>query len=194
MPEPIFPQKKTNVPLAFMSWLLSVSFREGSLHTFIFCSEFYSGSPAFSKRSRKSVWTATGFDFAIMLLVGILFFTLARPIISMFSSDPALLAMGSEFLRITSFFYVFIAFGIVLGRGLGGAGDTFVPMVITLITLWGYLVPMAYYLSQRTSLGVRGIWWAMATSYAVHALLIIIWFETGMWRKKQPLTCKQPAE
>ncbi len=135
-------------------------------------------------RARKSVWAATWFDFAIMVVVGLLFFSFSRPIISIFSKDPALLAMGSDFLRISAFFYCFIAFGVVLNRGLGGAGDTFVPMLITLLALWGYLVPVAYYLSKYTPLGVRGIWWAVATSYAVNAILTIIWFETGMWRKK----------
>lgn len=142
------------------------------------------------ERARKSVWTATWFDFGIMVLVGILFFTLARPIISVFNKDPLLLDMGSDFLKISSFFYIFIAFGIVLNRGLSGAGDTFVPMIITLLALWGYLVPIAYYLSKYTPLGVRGIWWAVATSYAVNAALTIIWFETGMWRKRQPRACQ----
>ncbi|MEA3305581.1 MAG: MATE family efflux transporter, partial [Candidatus Omnitrophota bacterium] len=93
---------------------------------------------------------------------------------------------GSEFLRISAIFYVFIAFGIVLNRGLSGAGDTFVPMLITLLTLWGYLVPMAYYLSKHTLLGLRGIWWAVATSHAVNAVLTIIWFELGLWKKRAP--------
>ena len=138
------------------------------------------------ERARRSVWTATWFDFGIMFFIALLFYTLARPLISIFNSDPALLNMGSEFLRISAIFYVFIAFGIVLNRGLSGAGDTFVPMLITLLTLWGYLVPMAYYLSKHTPLGLEGIWWAVATSHAVNAILTIIWFETGMWKKRVP--------
>jgi len=137
-------------------------------------------------RARKSVWTATWFDCGIMLFMGLLFFNMPGRIISVFNSDPALLEMGSDFLRISAFFYVFIAFGVVLNRGLSGAGDTFAPMVITLLALWGYLVPAAYYLSLYTGLGVRGIWWAVATSYAVNAVLTIIWFETGAWRRNQP--------
>ena len=142
------------------------------------------------ERARKSVWAATWFDFGIMLLVGVIFFSLSKPIISVFSKDPALLDMGSGFLRICAFFYMFVAFGIVLNRGLSGAGDTFMPMLITLFTLWGYLVPMAYYLSRYTALGLRGIWWAVATSHVVNGALTIIWFETGMWRKRHLTTRK----
>jgi Na+-driven multidrug efflux pump len=141
-------------------------------------------------RARKSVWTATWFDFVIMFVLGLLFFSLSRPIISIFSKDPILLNMSTDFLKISAFFYVFMAFGIVLNRGLSGAGDTFVPMIITLFALWGYLVPMAHFLSKYTPLGVQGVWWAVATSYAVNAILTIIWFETGMWRRRQPEICQ----
>jgi len=142
------------------------------------------------ERARKYVWTATWFDFGIMCLVGLIFFSVPKTIISVFNSDPALLDMGAHFLRISAFFYCFMAFGIVLNRGLSGAGDTFVPMLITLLALWGYLVPMAHYLAKYTSLGLHGIWWAVATSYVVNAVLTVIWFETGMWRRRQPKSCR----
>lgn len=142
------------------------------------------------ERARMSVWTATWFDFVIMCIVGLIFFIIPKAVISVFNSDPELLDMGVGFLRISAFFYCFMAFGIVLNRGLSGAGDTFVPMLITLLALWGYLVPMAHYLSKYTSLGLNGIWWAVATSYAVNAALTIIWFESGMWRKRQPTSCR----
>ncbi|MBN1871111.1 MAG: MATE family efflux transporter [Candidatus Omnitrophica bacterium] len=140
-------------------------------------------------RARTSVWTATWFDFVIMLFLGILFFYFPNSILSVFSKDPSLLYMGSNFLKISAFFYCFMAFGVVLSRGLSGAGDTVAPMIITLLSLWCYLVPMANYLSMKTPLGVSGIWWAVATSYAINALLTIIWFEIGLWRRRQPLAC-----
>lgn len=137
------------------------------------------------ERARKSAWAATWFDFVILAFASVLFFIFARPLVAIFSSDAALLDMGAEFLRIASFFYVFIAFGVVLNRGLGGAGDTLVPMLITFLSLWVYMIPASYILSTQTSLGVAGIWWAMATSYAVNGILTILWFESGAWKGKQ---------
>ena len=71
----------------------------------------------------------------------------------------------------------------VLNRALGGAGDTVVPMLITFISLWGYLVPAAYWVAKYTSFGLTGIWWVMATSYALNGLLTLVWFEIGHWKK-----------
>jgi Na+-driven multidrug efflux pump len=66
---------------------------------------------------------------------------------------------------------------------LGGAGDTVVPMLITFISLWGYLVPVAYFAAKYTRFGLAGVWWAVATSYALNGLLTLIWFEMGRWKK-----------
>jgi len=144
-------------------------------------------------RARTSVWTATFFDSAIMLFLGVVFFIFPRAILSVFNQDVRLLDIGVEFLRISAFFYSFMGFGIVLNRGLRGAGDTFMPMLITAFTLWAYTVPLAFYLSQNTVLGLKGIWWAMATSHLVQAILTIIWFESGMWKRSMLRVCHEGA-
>ena len=51
---------------------------------------------------------------------------------------------------------------------------------------WIYLVPLAYYLSRHTPLGIDGIWWAVATSTLVNGVLTLIWFEMGRWKRRVP--------
>jgi putative MATE family efflux protein len=135
------------------------------------------------KQAKKSALMATGIDLAIMLIVGILFFIYAPNIVSLFDKTPQVVAIGTDYFRITTLFYSFIAFGVVLNRALAGAGDTFVPMVITFISLWIILVPLAIYLSRYTSLGLDGVWWAIAISSVINGLLVLFWFLTGHWKK-----------
>lgn len=135
------------------------------------------------ERARESTWVATLINLILMFIAGIIFYYLSVPIMRLFTNDTQVIAIGSEFMRISAFFYIFIAFGVVLNRALGGAGDTIVPMLITFISLWGYLVPAAYLIAKYTSFGLRGIWWAVATSYALNGLLTLIWFELGHWKK-----------
>ncbi|MFQ5681481.1 MAG: MATE family efflux transporter [Candidatus Omnitrophota bacterium] len=136
-------------------------------------------------RAKKSVWTATIIDVLIMFVVGFVFYNFSENIISLFSRDPRVLAIGAQSIRIVAFFYVFIAFGVVLNRALGGAGDTVVPMLITFVSLWAYLVPAAYFVVHHTQWGLNGIWWAIATSYALNGLLTLVWFEVGRWKKSR---------
>ena len=136
------------------------------------------------QRAQRSAWTATVLDMIIMVFVAILFFVFAPHIIGIFDKNEQVISFGTQFLRITAPFYVFIPLGIVLGQALSGAGDTFVPMFITLLTLWGFQIPMALYLSQATLLGVNGIWWTNAFASVLHGILILGWFQTGRWKKK----------
>lgn len=135
------------------------------------------------ERAKKSAWVATLINLVIMLIAGVIFYQFSTGIISFFTKDQQVLMIGSEFMRISAFFYIFIAFGVVLNRALGGAGDTVVPMLITFFSLWGYVVPVAYLTVKYTRFGLAGVWWVVATSYALNGLLTLIWFEIGHWKK-----------
>ena len=140
-----------------------------------------SGQPG---RAKRSAWVATFFDMIVMAFIAVAFFSFAYQFMSVFNKDKNVIALGIQYLRITTPFYIFIAFGIVLNRALAGAGDTFVPMIITLLTLWGFQVPAAILLSRNTALGVTGVWWAMGLASLLNGLLILGWFETGRWKKR----------
>jgi putative MATE family efflux protein len=135
------------------------------------------------KQAKKSALIATGIDLGMMLALGILFFIFAPNVVSIFDKTPAVIHIGTNYFRITALFYSFIAFGIVLNRALGGAGDTFVPMLITFVSLWIILIPLAIILSKNTSLGLNGVWWSIAISSTVNGILILFWFLTGHWKK-----------
>ena len=138
------------------------------------------------QRAKQSAWLATIFDIIIMLFISVIFYSAGSQIMSVFNKDPQVVSLGVEYLRITTPFYIFIALGVVLNRALAGAGDTFVPMIITLCSLWGFQIPMAIWLSN-THLGLIGIWWAIALASALNGISILIWFEIGKWRKRGPV-------
>ena len=62
------------------------------------------------------------------------------------------------------------ALGIVLGRGLNGAGDTVGPMVITIASLWGLQVPLAVRLSRAVVPPTDGVWWAISVAFVAQAV------------------------
>jgi len=135
------------------------------------------------KRAARSAWTSTGFDFIVMALTGIIFFVFSKEIISLFNKNSEVIALGSNFLKITSLFYIFAAFSIVLSRALNGAGDTTSPMLITFIALWGIQIPLALFFSRVGGLGIEGVWWAIVAATVLNGLLITIWFQSGKWKR-----------
>ncbi|MDD4402529.1 MAG: MATE family efflux transporter, partial [Desulfitobacteriaceae bacterium] len=66
---------------------------------------------------------------------------------------------------------------------LRGAGDTFIAMLFTLISLWLIRVPLATYLSSLPSLGIEGVWLGIAASPLIGVLLNYLYYRSGKWKK-----------
>ncbi|MCK4518736.1 MAG: MATE family efflux transporter [Candidatus Omnitrophica bacterium] len=135
-------------------------------------------------RAQKCAWQAALINAFIMTFVGILFFLFSDNIIGLFNSNQEVIAAGGHYLRITSLFFPAIAFGVVLGRSMSGAGDTITPMVITIFCLCGIQIPLAIGLSRFSNQGLSGIWWAIAAASLIQGILAIIWFKAGRWKKR----------
>ena len=136
-------------------------------------------------RARRSAWLASGIDAGIMVLFALLALVAAEPLVRCFTKDPEVVRIGVQYLRVVSPFYPAVAFGIILGRALNGAGDSMAPMVITAISLWGIQFPAAMLLAYAITPSILGIWLAIAAGNLVHALLIIGRFHQGAWLKRE---------
>ena len=133
-------------------------------------------------RARRGAWTAAGMDAVLMVFSGLLLALFAPAFIGVFNADAEVVRIGAKYLRVVSPFYIFAAPAIVLGRALNGAGDSFWPMVMTIVSLWGLQVPMALWLSRRPEFGLDGVWWSMAAATTLHGLLVAAWFRRGHWK------------
>ncbi len=142
------------------------------------------GAKKFS-RAKRSAWSAAGFNSLLMGLAGMLFFIFSANLISIFNSNPAIVKLGSEYLKITSFSYLFVGLGLVLGRSLMGAGDTIAPLLISAFALLGIQIPLAIILPNHLQIGISGIWWAILISSILQSALTVFWFNLGRWELKK---------
>lgn len=106
------------------------------------------------------------------------------PMLSIFTTDRAVIAAGIAYLRIVGLSYVPFAVMFSLTGVLRGAGDTVPTMFITLLALWLVRVPLAYLLSGIPTLGPRGVWAAIALSPLVGMVLSYVVYASGRWEKK----------
>ncbi|MFU8780741.1 MAG: MATE family efflux transporter [Kiritimatiellia bacterium] len=136
-------------------------------------------------RAERGAWIATWMDIALMVLLGGALALFAPELMRVFTPDANVITIGTDFLRITCGFYVFVAPSIVLGRALQGAGDTLTPMILTLVSLWGIQVPLAIILSRVFEPATHGIWWAIAIAVTIHGILVAICFQCGKWKQQR---------
>lgn len=107
------------------------------------------------------------------------------------SSETVVIGMGKRYLGIVCPFYVVFAVMYVLNGALRGAGDTLIPMFISLVSLWMIRIPLAWVLSRIW--GPDGIWWSVPISWGVGALLLVWYYFAGRWQHKTSITRQEVA-
>ena len=125
---------------------------------------------------RKGVRTAVITSTVFSLVVSLLVFVFARPLMSLFidTGESAVIAEGVRYLRIEGAFYaligiLFLLYG--LCRALGRPGMS---VVLTILSL-GTRVALAYALSAIPAIGVVGIWWAVPIGWFLADVFGIIY-------------------
>jgi len=103
-------------------------------------------------------------------------------IMKAFSPDINIINIGKEYLYVVAAFYlVFTTMFINMGV-MRGAGDTIIPMFITLFSLWLIRIPLAWLLSKY--FGYQGIWWSIPLAWISGMTLTYIYYKSGKWKNK----------
>lgn len=127
---------------------------------------------------------------AAVLVACILLF--GHNLIAMFSETPLVIELGIRGLRWLSLGYICFAVTQVLQGVMRGAGETMMPMWISMFTTVALRMPMAYLLAFLT----RNEQWPNGQPDAIFASLLITWvigmlmsvavYRFGKWKKKLP--------
>ncbi|KYO68100.1 MATE family efflux transporter [Thermovenabulum gondwanense] len=116
--------------------------------------------------------------------ITLMIFTMPKLLLSMFTNDINVLMAGAGILKILGVSYIPFGFMWVTNGIIRGAGATFIPMVISIISLWLIRIPLAYYLSFHTALKSNGIWVAISVSAILSTLLSYAYYLSGKWKKR----------
>ena len=120
-------------------------------------------------RQQGNICTAMGALFmavtaGIMALICPWVFRLLTP-------DESVRALATQVLRIALLAEPLYGVSIVAAGALRGTGDTFVPSIMNLCSIWIVRLGLALVLVPR--LGLRGMWIAMAIELCVRGLLML---------------------
>lgn len=136
-------------------------------------------------RAEKSVWIAGFYNMIFLGSVGVVFVAFARPLIGLFTSDPAVVPVGVACLRTVAYGFLFYAYGMVMVQAFNGAGDTFTPTLINFFCFWAFEIPLAYLLAKPFGWGPRGVFWAIAIAFSLVAVIGSLAFRAGRWKQKK---------
>ncbi|MBX9686337.1 MAG: MATE family efflux transporter [Candidatus Obscuribacterales bacterium] len=133
------------------------------------------------ERAMKAGWNVSFIGIIMMLLLGSLMYFSSDALANLMSLDPFTRNFAGSYMRINALVEPFLALAMVLMGAMQGAGDTKVPMWISLFSNWVIRLPVAWWLSLNIGMGTDGVWWAMVCSVVVCAWLCVIRYRSRKW-------------
>lgn len=123
----------------------------------------------------------------VMSILGVVMFVTAQPLMAIMTPDLAVQAESVTALRIEAFAEPMYAASIVVYGVFVGAGDTLVPCIMNLASIWCVRIPLAALLAG--AYGLPGVWIAMAVELTVRGIIFLVRLCTSKkYLRKEPQT------
>ncbi len=133
------------------------------------------------KLARRFSWMTVFLGMGIMALSGAIMYVIAPYVFAMLTPDKAIRELGTRVLRIEVFAEPLYGASIVASGALCGAGDTLVPSLLNLISIWGVRITLSLLLVGP--LGLVGAWIAMCIELCFRGSILLIRLKRERWMK-----------
>lgn len=108
---------------------------------------------------------------------------IARPIVSIFSSEPEVIYHATNFLSLMAMCcWTNGIYNATIGL-FQGSGHTMITMAIDATRLWVFRFLTLFICEEVLKMGVASIWWSVVVSNAISSLILYILYRMGIWRK-----------
>ena len=132
---------------------------------------------------RSGIITAAIGVFIVTMMVIVVILN-ARWFVSFLSSNAIVMRESAKYLYISMISEPFMAWGIILGGGLIGAGDTRSVLMRVALSVWLVRIPLSFVLVVLLGFGPASVWWSMNISQFLQAFFIFKRYLKREWLAK----------
>lgn len=125
---------------------------------------------------------SVGMGIAVMTFMAIVMYVFSPALMTLMTPDEAVRGLTVSVLRIEAFAEPMFAASIVCYGVFVGAGDTLVPCTMNLGSIWVVRIVLASLLAG--SMGLQGVWIAMAVELTFRGIIFLLRFRTDRWMRK----------
>ena len=136
--------------------------------------------------TRSFATMSVGLGIAVMTFMGIMMWTFAPELMSIMSPVEEVIAQGTQVLRIEAWAEPMFAAAIVCNGVFIGAGDTMIPAIMSLSSMWAVRLTLAATLAPKY--GLKGVWTAMAFELTFRGSIFLTRLFKGRWMERYSST------
>ena len=134
-------------------------------------------------RAEHAVHVAARYALAGAAAIGLVFLTVPGLLLRVFGvHEPAVVAIGSQLMRVLSLSGLFIAVALTYTGGLQGTGDTKSPLYISIASQVAVPLGICFVVSRLTTLEPLHVWLAILAGHVTRCTLSVLRFNQGRWR------------
>ena len=113
-------------------------------------------------------------------IIGLVIWLTAPFLVSLFDSNPDVIALGAKQARIEAFFYCLLAFSHAVASVCRGAGKAFVPMAV-MLAIWcvlriTYITIMMHFIHE-----IQYIYWAYPLTWGISSVIFLCYYLFSDW-------------
>ena len=117
-------------------------------------------------------YITVGVGMTIMGITGALMYFLSPLMMRALTPVAEIAVLGAAVLKIEAFAEPLFAASIVATGVFRGAGDTLVPSIMNLVSMWAIRIPLAAFLAPR--IGLKGVWIAMCLELCARGIAFLV--------------------
>ena len=137
------------------------------------------------QRILKSMFVSMGISLLFTGFIFLLAHLIPEAMLGIFTTDPEVIAIGTEYLQILTISYMIESVMFCLYGIITGGGHTYYVFGCAILSAFIIRFTFSWIFSTYTSLGLMGIGWAYVLAPACSGLAALIFILSGKWKKNR---------
>lgn len=133
------------------------------------------------ERARDGLRSGLILNVGTAIITSSLCYIFSTPLLMIFGDGAGMIQSGEYYLHTVLPFYFILAVFFTYNGALRGVGQMNIPLLASLISLWGVRVPTAFYIADK--FGKEYIFFSYGLGWTVGALIVLGFYYFGSWKK-----------
>jgi MATE family multidrug resistance protein len=139
-----------------------------------------------AEAAEVSGWSGMALSASFMSCSAVVFWTLPRPIVHIFTLDPEVVKVAVSLLAIAAVFQFFDGVQVTAIGALRGSGNTRIALITDFVGWWLIGLPLGAWLCFARGWGVRGLWFGLSAGLiSIGCVLAVAWRRRVEWLRKE---------